>query len=1095
VLVITLSLANLNEENEEEKKEEEKKILERACLRSLSFSNVDDRLHNISLAHADTCNWLFETTQFQRWRGRDDLASHSGVLWIKGKPGAGKSTLMKHTLLYFQERLEDYVIAAYFFNARGSSLEKTPLGMLRSILYQLFDQDPFLRERFIPVYLDKRKKHGQEWEWQLGDLRDFLLSEIKQFECQRKPLLLFIDALDECDELEVRHVVSFLESLSTSAVSSKTLLNICLSSRHYPTISMEKRLELRIDEERGHDQDILLYVQHKLRVRDEEIEKQLLRKAAHVFMWVVLVIEMLNQAFDEGEVRAMKKKLDEVPSDLDEVFSNLLIRDNPNKQRTVLVLQWVLFATRLLTLEELYLAVVAGTETVELGALDRSKDTPEMIERFITSSSKGLIEVSNRYTRTVQFIHESVNDFLLRNKRLQTLDRTLEPHTVGTSHDRLVACCMSYIMMKELELLAKDMKEMVWEPSKEESESMEKKLGENPRHSKFDWHSFREEQKLLWWEREDLDEKDKFKRMLEVRFPFLRYASTHILYHAEKAEADCVTQHALVRRLRQPHGEFDLLRNFHNIFARRKWLSRGTVGDFFSAVWSEQYYELVKASALEKKTRFNEQGGLFSTALQAASYVGTSAVVQQLLEKEPDVNAQGGYYGNALQTASYMGNDAIVQQLLEKGAEVNAQGGHYGTALQAASHGGGSTVVQLLLEKGAEVNAQGGCYGTALQAASYRGSSAVVQLLLDKGADVNAQGGCYGTALHAASYVGDDAVVQLLLENGADVNVQGGKYGCALQAASHRGSSTVVKQLLEKGADINAKGGEYGTALQAASYMNKSAVVQQLLEKGADVNAQSGGYRTALRAAACGGSCAVIQQLLEKGVDVNAQGRDYVTALHAASYVGDAAVVRLLLENGADVNAQGGKCGNALQAASHGGSCAVVQQLLEKGADVNAKGGEYGTALQAASYLNKSAVVQQLLEKGAEVNARSGCYSTALQAASYRGNREVVQLLLENGADVNARGGKYGTALQAASHGGSSPVVQQLLEKGADINAQGGQYGSPLQAALKSGHDAIAQLLREAGAVQFPREDSRPQRRIKTTIRLKRDRRAPREGS
>jgi hypothetical protein len=361
---------------------------------------------------------------------------------------------MKHTLFYCEKTFTDHIIAVYFFNARGNKLEKTPLGMLRSLLYQLLDQNPHLCERFIPMFLDKQKKHGKEWEWQVGELKSFLLSEIKKF--QPKSLLL-IDALDECNESEVREVVAFLESLSMNAVSAKTTLNICLSSRHYPNINMEKRLELIMEDEKGHDQDIVKYVQHKLRIMDKEIEEEVLQKAEHVFMWVVLVIEMLNQAFDHGKVRAMRKKLHEVPGDLDQAFWTLLDKDNPDKQETILILQWVLFAGRLLRPEELYFAVLAGTEPEELGAWNRSRDTSEVIKRFITSTSKGLIEVRKGDTETVQFIHESVKEFLLRNKRLQMLDPTLKPDAIGASHDRLIACCMSYITMKELEPLEGDM--------------------------------------------------------------------------------------------------------------------------------------------------------------------------------------------------------------------------------------------------------------------------------------------------------------------------------------------------------------------------------------------------------------------------------------------------------------------------------------------------------------------------------------------------------------------------------------------------------------------------------------------------------------
>jgi hypothetical protein len=72
---------------------------------------------------------------------------------------------------------------------------------------------------------------------------------------------------------------------------------------------------------------------------------------------------------------------------------------------------------------------------------DRSNDTPEMIKRFITSTSKGLIEIRKGDTET-EFIHESINDFLLRNKRLQTIDPGLEPHAIGSSHNRLASTCV-----------------------------------------------------------------------------------------------------------------------------------------------------------------------------------------------------------------------------------------------------------------------------------------------------------------------------------------------------------------------------------------------------------------------------------------------------------------------------------------------------------------------------------------------------------------------------------------------------------------------------------------------------------------------------
>jgi len=64
---------------------------------------------------------------------------------------------MKYTLQHRQEFFEDHIIAAYFFNARGDNLEKTITGMLRSLIYQLLDQDPFCTNAFIPDSAIKRK--------------------------------------------------------------------------------------------------------------------------------------------------------------------------------------------------------------------------------------------------------------------------------------------------------------------------------------------------------------------------------------------------------------------------------------------------------------------------------------------------------------------------------------------------------------------------------------------------------------------------------------------------------------------------------------------------------------------------------------------------------------------------------------------------------------------------------------------------------------------------------------------------------------------------------------------------------------------------
>ncbi|KAF1809928.1 ankyrin [Eremomyces bilateralis CBS 781.70] len=421
-----------------------------ACLGSLCFGDIHARRQDIAAAHPNTCDWLFTTTEYKKWWDRTDLQSHNGVLWIKGKPGAGKSTLMKHTLGHLEKTSVNNLVIAYFFNARGGIFEKTPLGMLRSIVHQLVDKEAMLYENFASIFRERQRIHTGDWEWRQSELKEFILSEIRQW--KSKPLVLLVDALDECNEVDVWDVVGFLELLSIYAVRFGAPLRICLSSRHYPSVRVKRSLELTVEKSENHQEDIARYIKERLTKEDdddiedlEDIEDEIGRRANGIFMWVAIVVSLLNKAYYEGRMEVMRKTLEEVPNDLEEVFDNLLRKDGGNKAETILMLQWVLLCQRLLKPEELFIAVMTGIPPKRIDRWNRSKFSRDIIQRRITSSSKGLIEVRKLRGASVQFIHLSVNDSLLRNQMLQKLDQTLGPESISASHGRLWACCWSYI--------------------------------------------------------------------------------------------------------------------------------------------------------------------------------------------------------------------------------------------------------------------------------------------------------------------------------------------------------------------------------------------------------------------------------------------------------------------------------------------------------------------------------------------------------------------------------------------------------------------------------------------------------------------------
>ncbi|KAI0452923.1 hypothetical protein F5B21DRAFT_481565 [Xylaria acuta] len=608
------------------------------------------RRQNIEDAHANTCDWLFSTAEFKKWRYRDDLPTNNGVLWIKGKPGAGKSTLMNHTLSYCEEAFGDHLIVAYFFNARGGVLEKTPPGMMRSIVYQLLKKEDTLHNSFLTYYREKRMMNSEgTLQWEQSELKHFIQTIAKQPQLQSKPLLLLVDALDECDEKDVRGVVDFLQTLSVNAVRFSVELRICLSSRHYPSVSMRRHLELIVERRQEHREDIAIYVEEKLYTENERIKDQVREKANGIFMWVVLVVAMLNKAYDEGRDEAMQKTLDEVPEDLEGVFKTLLERGDSDKAELINMLQWVLFSGRPLTPGELYMATVS-----------ESLPSYEVVRRRITSSSRGLIEVRRGDVgeEFVQFIHLSVNDFLYRIKRLETLDPTLEPDAISASHARLWAYCWSCI-----------------KPLSTTSTNSELLMGPLTSHQ------------------------------------FLQYAADYMVYHADKALLNDTAGRRFDREIAQWLAAHD---NW------LQWLESagcfkgpggrcvvGCVGEnsnarLIYALAHARYRNLVKF-AVTNDASVSSPVGLYGNAVQTAAWFGYYETIEILLEKGADINAQYGFFGNALQTASSCGHYKIAKLLLENGADVNAQGGSYGTALQAAfASWKGRDVVDLLLERGAE---------------------------------------------------------------------------------------------------------------------------------------------------------------------------------------------------------------------------------------------------------------------------------------------------------------------------------------------------------------------------------------------------------
>ncbi|KAL4753991.1 hypothetical protein BDW72DRAFT_190684 [Aspergillus terricola var. indicus] len=468
-----------------------------AYIHMLRFPRADFRLNEIPEAHRETCTWVETWPEYQSWVNDDNPDLQRGILCIKGKPGSGKSTLMKHLKGLVKGRT-DCIVLSFFFYSQGVELERSAVGMYQSLLHQLLTSEavpPDAKHRYFEIAAEVREIGGN-LNWCIRDLKGLLLSAIQALRNQR--VLLIIDALDQCRQDERGDMILFLQHLVSSALASGASLKVCLSSRHYPKLNIIHGIELVLEDQQEHHSDIRKYVEATFtgsRSRTaKKLKDEICAKASGVFLWVHRIVPSFNEAFQMGDMRKVQQRLDETPDDLERLFTDILTTDEGDIDDLIFCLQLVLLSPRPLLREELYFAISFANCGLVRRDIDLQTDTA--IDKYIVNISKGLIEIVQS---KAQFIHESLRDLLLRRNGFSTLRAELRKNVVGRSHEKLAHVCLNYIC----------------EISRDRAYREEVRgLADLPRHMQSEF--------------------------IRRHTPFLDYACSDLLYHFKAAQAEGV---------------------------------------------------------------------------------------------------------------------------------------------------------------------------------------------------------------------------------------------------------------------------------------------------------------------------------------------------------------------------------------------------------------------------------------------------------------------------------------------------------------------------------------------------------------------------
>lgn len=428
-------------------------------LESLRFERQPERHKLIPKAHRKTFSWILdpsntdtEASKLRRWL----LQADKSIFWVSGKPGSGKSTLMKFVADHEETKKAlstwakgvKLITASHYFWWSGTALQKSQEGLLRTLLYSILQQCPDLVRKVceekwiidsnIASFTDSEPSESDPWT--LEELHS-AFNAIAEYPDLKVKFCFFIDGLDEYKGDHKEICDTFL-----GLVTANPAIKICLSSR--PWNVFKQAFGNKPERIYIHDltrEDITAFTQSRLSQHPEwhsmslgnpgvhGLVNEITERAQGVFLWVFLVTSLLCEGLNNGDsLSDLKLRLETFPSDLERFFKDILDKvDSFYHTKVSAVLQIALAAEEPLNIS-LYAFLEDEFEDLDYAINMKIAVLPEkavrerhrIMEKRLNGWSKGLVEVRNQ---EVHFLHRTVVDFLRTREMEDFIAENLPP--------------------------------------------------------------------------------------------------------------------------------------------------------------------------------------------------------------------------------------------------------------------------------------------------------------------------------------------------------------------------------------------------------------------------------------------------------------------------------------------------------------------------------------------------------------------------------------------------------------------------------------------------------------------------------------------
>jgi hypothetical protein len=487
-----------NQDSAESRRDREAQM--KQFLSSLADKEMNARRNQIERSHTDTFSWVFDKEIQRPWDSFTGwLHSDDSLYWICGKAGSGKSTLMKflvndkRTVQYLKEWAQGCSIYSHFIWNSGTRIQRSILGLLRSIIYQILDENQHILDNVLQTW-PKVSKIKNSHDWSGDTLEELLLHSLSLHE---KGVCIFVDGLDEIDPKDGPFdLLSLVKRISSP--SENKGVKVCVSSR--PETSFKLGLErcptLRLQDLTRGDMEIYAtdFVRSKYSFNLSSIKKtsfidEIVTKSDGVFLWASLALKSLQRGSINGDdPSTLMERLRALPSELGKLYEEMLTRlgddqDLYSKDTALIFNIFLFFADNFGPVNLFQYAVAFDPNLRDIILKQKSLPSPKNlkkalldVDRKLASRCAGILEVVNSGTENTQTIEQVLSGDKTRpwsSIRIEFIHRSAKDFLLSMKHELLDQDTTSAAEQKSRVLQAIALEYLYWDNERHHIKSMD----------------------------------------------------------------------------------------------------------------------------------------------------------------------------------------------------------------------------------------------------------------------------------------------------------------------------------------------------------------------------------------------------------------------------------------------------------------------------------------------------------------------------------------------------------------------------------------------------------------------------------------------